>query len=206
MNASFWIWSHFSVALWGVAAFSYFTKKQRSLLTRLIVMLIAFGCSLLPIAGTDVAGYALGHFGTLSVTSLVLLWLTANKVTVFEPTNRDRRPHARPICIALLGVILYPAALGFLPIDFYLIGYNLYFAWTVLGLSLFAMVGGFNLLATCCAISVCCWKLQLHESTNLFDYLIDPWVWFYSIYQSLSWVVSTLKQRRTHGINFQPEH
>lgn len=76
-----------------------------------------------------------------------------------------------------IGMILYPAALGLLDRDMYAYGFQHTMSWCVLGISVAAVVCKYRILGLCLALAVLAHQLKLQESENLWDYLIDPWLW-----------------------------
>ena len=140
-------------------------------------LLIPVVLGVLPIGQTAVSGFALGHMGTLSASMLVLLGfqLFANVGTI--EVHRTSVLRNMNIFWFATGMILYPAALGLFRTDMYSFGFHASMRWCVLGLSVVAMLCRLRILGLCLAFSVLANLLKLHESSNLWDYVIDPWLW-----------------------------
>ena len=96
--------------------------------------------------------------------------------------------------VATGGLFLYPMALGLGPFDPYTLG----FASTGLlaVLALFASLAWWRRYHVCLGaivLAVLAYRLDLLESSNLWDYLLDPWLVLYAIYD-LRPFLSTLQR------------
>ena len=85
--------------------------------------------------------------------------------------------------VATGGFFLYPMVLGLGPFDPYMLG----FAPTGL-LAVLALIAGlawwrrYHVCLGAIVFSVLAYRLNLLESSNLWDYLLDPWLVLYAIY------------------------
>lgn len=138
--------------------------------------------SLVPLAGPSLAGYLLGIFGGLSVTTQVLLALAiASFVSGRECVpESDRRTILASV--AATACVLYPLGLGLGGFDPYAAGYG---SPHLLGLlALFALAAWFAGRYFTVAIITAALAAQLAglmESDNLWDYLIDAPLAAYAI-------------------------
>ncbi len=116
------------------------------------------------------AAYVRGATGDLSIVTLLLLWST------LLPTNKAN-PIGFRLAIAIVAIAFYPFALGFGMIDPYAWGYgSIPF---LIGVVLFATICGlvnWNKGVWIIAIAIIAWAAHWHESTNLWDYLLDPFL------------------------------
>lgn len=156
-------------------------KKQ----TAVIIALLFFVISFIPVSGYSINQYLRGLLNDLSISSLVLI--------AYYIINIDSRaPQIRPILnlIAVTGLFFYPMALGFGAIDPYSWGYLNHAHDTIVPLifiSLLALLVFFSfykkhtVLLFCLAFSLLAYQLQLLESNNLWDYLLDPIIFFYAL-------------------------
>jgi hypothetical protein len=138
--------------------------------------------SLIPVAALPAAGYVRGVTGDLSVTTLVLLGTAIlRSMTGWPPTNgRARLVLLGAIAVAALA--LYPMALGVGFFDPYRLGYGS--PWLVGGLLVAALATWacrIDSVAICLALATLAWSLRWYESTNLWDYLLDPLVSCYAL-------------------------
>jgi len=88
------------------------------------------------------------------------------------------------------AVFLYPLALGWGDWDAYRLGWGSPGLWAVLLLiSLACWAKGFRLLPVLVALALLAWAAGALESTNLWDYLMDPWLAVAAIFQCLKLAV-----------------
>ncbi len=136
--------------------------------------------SLIPFDGLPLAAYVRGMVGDLSITTMVLLW-----VALLQPchaaTERGQRDRLLML-IAATAVVFYPMTLGMSLIDPYRVGYgNAAFVAVVLLIASAAWLLRHSLIALCLALATLAWALGWYESTNLWDYLLDPLVAVYAL-------------------------
>lgn len=142
-----------------------------------VFALTAAALSFVPFGGIPVAGYVRGFIGDLSMTTLVLL----GTGFVGAIQLRERRVIS---VLALAGaVLLYPMALGLGTFDPYRLGFAP--QGLLVGLLFIALAAWWrrlNVLLVCVLAAVAAHALGLLDSTNLWDYILDPWVAVASIY------------------------
>jgi len=131
--------------------------------------------ALLPFGGLPPAGYLRGLLGDLSITTTVLL-LRAVGRPFFGWGPID--PRSRLTLQGLLaggGLALYPFALGVGAFDPYRLGYAApWFLGVGLLLALAAWFRRVPLVSLCLAVAVIAYAIGGRESTNLWDYVLDP--------------------------------
>ena len=156
---------------------------QRLSPARLATLLAVIAVAVLvPLGPLPLAVCLRGATGDLSITTLVLLGGAIRRGLLgWPPPERHGR-------FALLGGIagaalgLYPMALGVGLLDPYRSGYGS--PWLVGGLLVVALAAWFGrlpVIATCLALATLGWTLRWYESTNLWDYLLDPLVGLYAL-------------------------
>ena len=134
-----------------------------------------------------IAAYVRGVTGDLSILSMLLLW------SALLPSSRPN-PSGFKVSIAILAVIFYPLALGLGMLDPYAWGYGSIIF--LIGVLVFAVICGltnWNKGLWIIAVAITAWIFHWHESTNLWDYLLDP---FLSIWDIGSIVNSYRLKRR----------
>jgi hypothetical protein len=143
----------------------------------LLCLLIPAILGVLPIGQTDVSGFALGHMGAVSASMLVLLAFQVLANVGF--VDGFNAPVLRNMNVFwfVTGMFLYPAALGLFARDVYSFGFHNSMSWFVLAGSVVTMLCRHRILGLCLAFTVLAHQLKLHESSNLWDYVIDPWLW-----------------------------
>jgi hypothetical protein len=137
---------------------------------------------LIPIGGLPLAGYVRGATGDLSITTQLLLWsalLTPWLVNVQIEAGARR---SLLMLVAAAALFLYPLALGLGMFDPYRIGYgDPLFITALLLLALLAWFYQRQLLTLSIALATLAWSLGWHESDNLWDYLLDPFLAIYAL-------------------------
>ena len=134
-----------------------------------------------PIGALPLAAYLRSGFGDLSITTNVLL-----AVAIFSHLSGRRPVDGKQklvmnVLIAATALVFYPLALGVGPFDPYRPGYgSLWFLSGLLLLALGAWAVRFHLISICIALAVTAHAMAWHESTNLWDYLLDPLVSIYA--------------------------
>ena len=149
------------------------SSQELSLITKVIMILLLGNLFFWPLGlGMELplAAYVRGVIGDLSIVTMLLLWtslLSGNKPA----------PLAYKVSVACIAIVFYPLALGFGMIDPYAWGYgSILFFIAVL---LFAVVCGlanWSKGVWMIAIAILAWAAHWHESTNLWDYLLDPFL------------------------------
>lgn len=162
---------------------------------RLAMLLAAiFVLMLIPFGGMPLAAYVRGATGDLSITTLVLLGCAMLKPWFGATDARSR--HALLILIALAALAFYPMALGVGAFDPYRLGYgDPLFVASLLLLTLAVWFWKFFLIALCIAFATFAWAIGWYESTNLWDYLLDPFVSIYALAAIMIHAVKALLQR-----------
>lgn len=136
----------------------------------------------IPVWGVTLAGCVRGVTADLSIATLVLLALSLARsffgFSLVEAGDRDAMLRA----VAIVAAPFYPLALGLSMFDPYRPGYgDLWFMAALLGAAIWASLRYSTLLALCLAFAVAAWSVGWYESTNLWDYLLDPWLAIYAL-------------------------
>jgi hypothetical protein len=157
----------------------------------LVGMWIPVGVPQLP-----VAAYIRGVTSDFSVTLVILAALgLSNRVFGLKLFNTRER-QALCYAVAVAALFLYPLALGWGDWDAYRLGWGSSAMWA--GLLFFCIVfwaAGWRLLPLVIGVAMLSWTAQLMESTNLWDYLFDPWLAIAAIFKSLAAAATQLRHR-----------
>ena len=144
------------------------------------------------------AAYVRGATGDLSIVLTLLLWsslLPASKIT----------PIAFKFSIAIIAIGFYPIALGLGMIDPYAWGYgSIAFLVVVLAFALVCGLANWSKGVWIIAIAILAWSAHWHESANLWDYILDP---FLAIWALAAFFGALNKRRRAKaqsGYLFRP--
>lgn len=162
-----------------------------------VVMWILVGAAHLP-----VAAYLRGVTSDFSISLVVLAAL--NLISrLFGLKLFDRREGQTVFyAVAATALFLYPLALGWGDWDAYRPGWGSAGMWAgLLLVCVVCWVAGLRLLPLLIAFAMASWTAQLLESTNLWDYLFDPWLATAAIFKSGAAAATQLRGRFLHKKN-----
>lgn len=132
-----------------------------------------------------------GLFGDSSITALLFYSAVILQQHFSRQLYRGEELVLLRRLVLLTAMLLYPFALGLTQFDSYSLGYaNPWMLATLLILTLFCWFRQYYFLATIITVAVIAGSLQLLESRNLWDYLIDPAFVFILL---LSWFRPSVK-------------
>ena len=122
------------------------------------------------------AAYVRGFTGELSITSMLLLW------TAYFSPKVIHIPLVMKVWIAVVAIAFYPFALGVSMLDPYGWGYgSIALLAGVLSAAFIAWLAGSNRIAIILAVAILAWTVGWHESANLWDYILDPFLGLWAI-------------------------
>jgi hypothetical protein len=135
-----------------------------------------------PIGALPLAAYIRSCFGDPSITTNVLLVMAIfSNLSGRRPVD-EKQKFVMNGLIAVTALVFYPLALGIGPFDPYRLGYgSLGFLTALFMLALCFWAVRFYLISICIALSVVTHAMAWYESTNLWDYLLDPLVSVYAL-------------------------
>ena len=116
------------------------------------------------------AAYVRGVTGELSVVTMLLLWSSV------LPSNQ-KTPLGFKVPLALIAIAFYPLALGLGMLDPYAWGYGS--IGLLIAVILFAIIcgiAGWIKGVWIISFAMIAWAAHWHESANLWDYLLDPFL------------------------------
>jgi len=126
------------------------------------------------------SAYVRGVTGDLSIVSMLLLW---GSILPFA----KKTPLGFKVPIALIAVLFYPLALGFGMFDPYAWGYgSIDFLISVILFATFCGLAAWNKGVWIFSIAMIAWTSHWHESANLWDYLLDPFLAIWALFATLS--------------------
>lgn len=133
--------------------------------------------------GLALGGYLRGIGGDPSVTSLVLVG--ALVVALVGGPDALTRRELLPLTLgsASGAAFLYPMTLGLTLFDPYVLGYQPAL-WLLAALGIVALASGLAgraLVLISILASVGAWSFGVGESTNLWDYVLDPWLALFAV-------------------------
>ena len=122
------------------------------------------------------AAYVRGFTGELSITAMLLLW------TAYFSPKAIHVPALMKVWIALVAIAFYPLALGIGMLDPYAWGYgSIALLVAVIATALIAWLAGSNRIAIILGLAILAWAAGWHESANLWDYILDPFLGLWAI-------------------------
>jgi hypothetical protein len=146
-----------------------------------------------PIGSLPLAAFVRSCSGDLSITTNVLFVMAIYSHLSGRRFVDQRQENAVHCLIAVTALVFYPLALGFGPFDPYRPGYgSLWFLTGLLMLALGAWAVRFYLISICIALAVIAHAMAWHESTNLWDYLLDPLVSIYAFVVVVTGILRTI--------------
>lgn len=166
---------------------------------RMALAAVVFAVSLIPVNNLSLASYLAALFGSLSITSIVLLcsylYFRCTGNTVLPTIKRDL--FRIYFIIGITAIIIYPSALGISIWDLYAEGYYP----IILGPIMFAVfalgiVRNWTYLASIVGVVFTAYGVGILESDNLWDYLMDPLLSIFCLIR-LPAAVSWLRSRIT---------
>lgn len=146
----------------------------------------------IPVNGVLIAGYVWGLIGDPSIATIALMSLVVIKQVTRRDVSDDRNVSALLFLVLVGSGVLYPLALGLSPYDPYALGFGswiMYFG--LFGLAIVAWLKQLHLVVCWIIASVLSYTFGLFESTNLWNYLLDPIVAVIAI----GWAVMKLIER-----------
>lgn len=145
------------------------------LAARVLVIFIITLLLMLPLSELPGWYYVRGIFGDSSITALFFYTAIILQQNFSWPLfQKDELVLLRRLTLAA-ALLLYPFALGLTQFDSYRLGYsNLWLVVIVLIITLFCWQKKYYFMALMMTAAVTACSLQLLESHNLWDYLLDP--------------------------------
>lgn len=138
-----------------------------------------------PIGALPLAGHLRGVVGDLSLITLVLLLIGLYRHVRGEGHVDARSSIALKSLAVVGGLFLYPMSLGLGAWDPYRLGYgDPWFLAVLLAVALASLFLDCSFVTACVALGVLAWSVGVHESRNLWDYLLDPLLF--------AWALSTV--------------
>lgn len=150
---------------------------------RILLLITAVVIGLWPMQDLTIVEYVRGWAADISITSMVVLVLSiASRVSSKSYYTPGSFAILMYICLGF-GLCLYPMTLGLTYMDPYTLGYASWWLWAILfTVTLLAWCFRVYLVVACVILSVLGYTLSISDSRNLWDYLIDPLIVFYSIF------------------------
>ena len=142
--------------------------------------------------------YVRGITGDLSVVLTLLLWSS------LLPSSKPI-PLAFKLMLAIIALCFYPFALGLGMIDPYAWGYgSIAFLGVVLFVALVCGFANWSKGVWIIAIAIIAWAAHWHESANLWDYLLDPFLAIWALFAFIGILYRKRRDKARSGYLFRP--
>lgn len=142
--------------------------------------------------------YVRGVTGDLSVVLTLLLWSS-----VLLPSRPV--PLGFRFALSIIAILFYPLALGLGMLDPYVWGYGS--LGLLIATALFALVCGvlgWTKGVWIIAIAIVAWAGHWHESTNLWDYVLDPLLSLWALISCIHVLYRKRRDKARSGYLFRP--
>jgi hypothetical protein len=142
--------------------------------------------------------YVRGVTGDLSIVLTLLLW--SSLLPSSKPT-----PITFKFAVAIIAVCFYPFALGLGMTDPYAWGYgSIAFLVAVLFFALVCGLANWSKGVWIIAIAIIAWAAHWHESANLWDYLLDPFLAIWALIAFIGMLYRRRRDKARSGYLFRP--
>ena len=177
------------------------SPQEFPLIAKLFLILLLSNLFFWPIGlGMELplAAYVRGVIGDLSVVTMLLLW------TSLLPGSKPV-PLAFQFSVACIAIVFYPLALGFGMIDPYAWGYgSTLFFITVLLVAVVCGLANWSKGVWMIALAILAWAAHWHESANLWDYLLDPFLAIWALIAVFGVLYRRRRDKARSGYLFRP--
>lgn len=147
-------------------------------------------------AHLPLVAYVRGISSDLSISLVMIACIGMYQRLAGVHLVSDRERNVLNLVFAASALFLYPLALGWGDWDSYRLGWGAPGMWAaLLVLSLVCWGKGLRLLSILVAAGLLAWAAGALESTNLWDYLIDPWIAVGAIFQCFRMAGNQLRVR-----------
>jgi len=151
------------------------------------------------------AAYIRGVTGDLSVVSLLLLWSSV-LLDRIDPRNTEAHfvPIGFKVSIVLIAFSFYPFALGLGMLDPYGWGYaSIGFLIAVSIYAAILAIANWSKGTFIITLAILAWSIHWHESANLWDYLLDPFLMLWALLACISSARRKRRERLQSGFLFR---
>lgn len=153
---------------------------------------------IIPFSGLPVVYYLRGFTGDLSIiTAILLSAVLARKFYKFEILNKKTAGYFYS-AIFIIGAFFYITSLGYGQFDPYGLAYgSLVIPFTLLASSILLAWKKQYELAVLLVVPIIAYETGLLESNNIWDYMLDPFLWVYATTRTFKYLFGTIKKHKT---------
>ena len=176
------------------------SSKEIPLAIRLLAVLLLVNLFFWPLGMSlelPLAAYVRGVTGELSIVTMLLLW------TSMLPAAK-KTPLGFKVAVALIAIAFYPLALGLGMLDPYVWGYgSIGFLIATIFLAIACGLAGWTKGVWILSIAIIAWTVHWHESANLWDYLLDPFLAIWALLAVPNAIYQKRRERAQSGYLFR---
>ena len=176
------------------------SSKEIPLAIRLLAVLLLVNLFFWPLGMSlelPLSAYVRGVTGELSIVTMLLLW------TSMLPAAQ-KTPLGFKVVVALIAIAFYPLALGLGMLDPYAWGYgSIGFLIATIFFAIACGLAGWTKGVWILSIAIIAWTVHWHESANLWDYLLDPFLAIWALLAVPNAIYQKRRERAQSGYLFR---
>lgn len=183
-----------------IALLQKLSSKEIPFAIRLVLALLLANLFFWPLGMSlelPLSAYVRGVIGDLSIVTLLLLWSS-----IFPSAKKT--PLGFKVPLALIAIAFYPLALGFGMMDPYAWGYGS--IGLLIAVVLFAIIfglAGWTKGVWILSFAIIAWAAHWHESANLWDYLLDPFLAIWALFAIPNAIYLKRREKAQSGYLFR---
>ena len=176
------------------------SSKEIPFAIRLVLLLLLANLFFWPLGMSlelPLSAYVRGVTGDLSIVTLLLLW--SSMLPSVKKTSLGFK-----VPLALIAIAFYPLALGFGMMDPYAWGYGS--IGLLIAVVLFAIIcglAGWTKGVWILSFAIIAWAAHWHESANLWDYLLDPFLAIWALFAIPNTIYLKRREKAQSGYLFR---
>lgn len=171
--------THLLLAVWQLRA------NKPSTLARVLLFMLVHSLGIINLPGQELspAAYIWSVLADSSLVSFIFISYYLSRLLFDEQRFDKAQIVALAWLLIVISVLYFPLVLGLSSIDVYSWGINSPGLIAVLGSAAFALTfTPYKAIALWIGLTLVAWAVDLGESVNVFDYLLDPLAFFWAIY------------------------
>ena len=176
------------------------SSKEIPFAVRIVLVLLLTNLFFWPLGMSlelPLSAYVRGVTGDLSIVTLLLLWGS------MLPSAK-KTPLGFKVPLALIAIAFYPLALGFGMMDPYAWGYgSIGFLVAVVLFAIVCGLAGWTKGVWILSFAIIAWAAHWHESANLWDYLLDPFLAIWALFAIPNAIYRKRREKMQSGYLFR---
>ena len=176
------------------------SSKEIPFAIRLLAVLLLVNLFFWPLGMSlelPLAAYVRGVTGELSIVTMLLLWSSMLPAA-------QKTPLGFKVAVALIAIAFYPLALGLGMLDPYAWGYgSIGFLIATIFFAIACGLAGWTKGVWILSIAIIAWTVHWHESANLWDYLLDPFLAVWALLAVPNAIYQKRRERAQSGYLFR---